>query len=155
MICTTLNFPKLIHQLEQDEGCMYEIYLYHLGNPTFGIGHLIDDDEPEYWQEVGTPVGRARVHEAFEADVQEAMRQCAKLYKAYDWDEFPGEVKSILINMMFNLGYGNLQKFRKMNSALNMHNWEGAAVEGRDSLWYTQVPNRAERLMSRMELVGE
>jgi len=83
------------------------------------------------------------------------MRQCAKLYKAYDWDEFPGEVKSILINMMFNLGYGNLQKFRKMNSALNMHNWEGAAVEGRDSLWYTQVPNRAERLMSRMELVGE
>ena len=155
MICTTLNFPKLIHQLEQDEGCMYEIYLDHLGNPTFGIGHLIDDDEPEYWQEVGTPVGRARVHEEFEADVQEAMRQCAKLYKAYDWDEFPGEVKSILINMMFNLGYGNLQKFRKMNSALNMHNWEGAAVEGRDSLWYTQVPNRAERLMSRMELVGE
>lgn len=155
MTCTTLNFPKLVHQLELDEGCVYEIYLDHLGNPTFGIGHLIDDDEPEYWQEVGTPVGRARVQEAFEVDVQEAIRRCEKLYKAYGWEEFPGEVKSILANMMFNLGYGNLQKFRRMNNALMMNDWERAAVEGRDSLWYNQVTNRAERLMSRMELVGE
>jgi lysozyme len=100
-------------------------------------------------------VGRARVQEAFESDVQTAMQQCAKLYDAYGWEEFPGEVKSILVNMIFNLGYGNLQKFRRMNNALMLNNWEKAAVEGRDSRWYNQVTNRAERLMRRLELVGE
>lgn len=31
---------------------------------------------------------------------------------------------------------------------------KAAAVEGRDSVWYKQVTNRAERLMSRLENVG-
>jgi lysozyme len=154
MTCTTLNLPKLLHQLEQDEGCVHEVYLDHLGYPTFGIGHLIDDDEPEYWLEVGTKVSPERVQEAFEQDVKETLKQCAALYKK-DWDDFPGEVKSILANMLFNLGYGNLQKFRRMNAALHMHNWTKAAVEGRDSRWYKQVTNRAERLMRRLELLDE
>jgi lysozyme len=58
-----------------------------------------------------------------------------------------------LTNMMFNLGPGNLAKFKKMNAALGEGDWEVAAIEGRDSLWYKQVTNRAERLMSRLEVV--
>ena len=34
-----------------------------------------------------------------------------------------------------------------------MHDWKLAAIEGRDSRWYKQVTNRAERLMSRLEKV--
>ena len=41
-----------------------------------------------------------------------------------------------------------------MNAALLDQNWKGAAKEGRDSKWYRQVPNRAERLMSRLENVS-
>ena len=33
--------------------------------------------------------------------------------------------------------------------------WKLAATEGRDSLWYRQVGNRAERLMKRLEDVAE
>jgi len=33
------------------------------------------------------------------------------------------------------------------------HDWAQAAVEGRDSRWHKQVPNRAERLMKRLEQV--
>ena len=40
-----------------------------------------------------------------------------------------------------------------MHAALNREDWAEAAKEGRDSLWYRQVPNRAERLMSRLENV--
>ena len=40
-----------------------------------------------------------------------------------------------------------------MNLALEMGDWKEAALEGRDSRWYNQVGNRAERLMVRLENV--
>jgi len=55
--------------------------------------------------------------------------------------------------MMFNLGRPRLSKFKKMTAALEMGDWKTAAIEGRDSRWYNQVGNRAERLMTRMENV--
>lgn len=154
MTCSKINLPKLRHQLEQDEGVVYEIYLDHLGNPTFGVGHLVTEEDPEYWMEVGTPVSEERVQQAFNSDVNIAMAECTALYEEY-WFNFPGEVKSILINMMFNLGRPRLSKFKKMNAAIKAGDWEEAAKEGRDSLWYRQVTNRAERLMRRMELVDD
>ena len=56
--------------------------------------------------------------------------------------------------MMFNMGRPRLSKFKNFNAAIEEHDGARAAVEGRDSLWYRQVTNRAERLMSRMENVG-
>jgi lysozyme len=55
--------------------------------------------------------------------------------------------------MMFNLGRPRLGKFKKFNAALEAGDWATAGVEGRDSLWYRQVGNRAERLMERLENV--
>ena len=57
--------------------------------------------------------------------------------------------------MMFNLGRPRLSKFRNMKKALDKRDWKLAAVEGRDSLWYRQASNRAERLMTRMENVTD
>ena len=42
-------------------------------------------------------------------------------------------------------------KFKKMKAAVDNRNWKEAAVQGRDSRWYNQVTNRAERLMQRLE----
>ena len=53
--------------------------------------------------------------------------------------------------MMFNMGRTRLSKFKKHNTALQGGDWKTAAAEGRDSRWYKQVTNRAERLMSRLE----
>ena len=39
---------RLRVELEIDEGRVESIYLDHLNLPTFGIGHLIKDDDPEY-----------------------------------------------------------------------------------------------------------
>ena len=66
----------------------------------------------------------------------------------------PQEVKEILINMMFNMGRPRLSKFKNFSRALYEQDWKQAAEEGRDSKWYQQVTNRAERLMTRMENVA-
>jgi GH24 family phage-related lysozyme (muramidase) len=146
-----MNRADVFEQLILDEGIRHEIYLDHLGYPTFGVGHLIVPSDPEYGAEIGSPVSEERVWEAFNQDLDDAISECKVLYPM--WDGFPEEVKQILVNMMFNMGRPNLSKFRKMNEHLASRNWKDAATEGRDSLWYRQVPNRAERLMSRLEVV--
>lgn len=146
------NRENLFKQLREDEGVVYEIYLDHLGYPTFGVGHLITENDIEYGQPVGTPVKFERVRSAFEMDLQITIEECIVLYGDH-WEEFPGEVQEIIANMMFNMGRPRLSKFKKMNAALLVGDWKEAAKEGRDSRWHKQVTNRAERLMSRLENV--
>ena len=51
-----MNIEQLRKELEVDEGVKYEIYNDHLGYPTFGIGHLVRDSDPEAGAALGTPV---------------------------------------------------------------------------------------------------
>ena len=144
-----LDKEKLKETLKIDEGVVYEIYNDHLGYATFGIGHLVLETDPEHGQTVGTPVSEERVNECFEKDVQTVIEDCKKLHDG--WDGYPQEVKQIIANMMFNMGLTRLSKFKNHNAALQSGNWKEAAKEGRDSRWYKQVTNRAERLMKRLE----
>ena len=41
----------------------------------------------------------------------------------------------------------------EIDKAIERNDWKQAAVEGRDSRWYNQVTNRAERLMTMLEEV--
>lgn len=147
-----MNKTAVFEQLKIDEGVVYEIYKDHLGYDTFGVGHLVLETDPEYGQAVGTPVSEERVRECFEHDLGISVAECVILYKD-QWESFPDEVQQILVNMMFNMGRTRLSKFKKMNLALSVGHWQLAAAEGRDSLWYRQVTNRAERLMTRLENV--
>lgn len=148
-----MNIEELYEQLKIDEGVVYKIYLDHLGYPTFGIGHLVLESDPEYGAEVGTPVSEERVMECFHRDIQVAIDECGILYGESQFSNFPEEVKQILVNMMFNLGRPRLSKFKNFNNALKHADWKTASVEGRDSLWFRQVGARAERLMNRLENV--
>jgi len=136
-----------------DEGKVNEIYLDHLGHPTFGIGHLVTVSDPEFGLSVGTKISEERIDEAFESDIRQSIRDCHAVFGPR-FDRFPSEVQEILVNMMFNLGRTRLAKFVRMRTALVSNDWKKAAAEGRDSLWYKQVTNRAERLMTRLENVS-
>ena len=146
-----MNIEQLKETLKIDEGVVYEIYSDHLGYPTFGIGHLVLEGDEEYGKSLGTPVSEARVDDCFEKDVEYVLNDCKILHE--DFDNYPEEVKQIIANMMFNMGRTRLTKFRKHNAALQEGDWKTAAIEGRDSRWYKQVTNRAERLMKRLEEV--
>ena len=143
-----MDLEKLRKQLEIDEGVKYEIYLDHLGYPTFGIGHLVIPSDKEYREDVGTRVSEERVKECFDKDVQSVLRDCSLLYK--DFDELPEEAKQIIANMMFNMGYTRLSKFKGMKRGVDTRDWNKAADEMVDSRWYKQVTNRANRLVERM-----
>ena len=147
-----MDIEKLREEIEYDEGNVEKIYLDHLGLPTFGIGHLIVESDPENGQEVGTPVSKDRVIDAFEQDVQTVLSDCAILYP--DFDELPEEAQQVIANMMFNMGRPRLSKFKGMKRGVDSRDWNAAADEMVDSAWYRQVTNRADRLVERMRALA-
>ena len=143
-----MDIEILKKELIQDEGVKYEVYLDHLGYKTFGIGHLCKATDPENDFEVGQEVSKERVDECFLADIEQVIEDCTILY-----DEFytlPEEAQLIIANMMFNLGRPRLSKFIRMRENVIKGSWKSAEEEMRNSRWFDQVPNRAERLCTRM-----
>jgi len=149
-----MNRNAVYDQLCIDEGVKYVIYNDHLGYPTFGIGHLITKSDEEFGRPIGTTVSPERVRSCFQRDLDTAISECNTLYGEREFGEFPDEVQQILVNMIFNMGRPRLSKFKKMYAALSKKDWKEAAKEGRDSRWYRQVTNRAERLMTRLENIS-
>ena len=147
-----MNIEKLREEIAADEGEVHEIYLDHLGLPTFGIGHLVRDDDPESGLPVGTPVDDDRVVSAFESDIETVLSDCNKLYS--DFDDLPEEAQRVIANMMFNMGRPRLSKFKGMKSGVDARDWDRAADEMVDSRWYRQVTNRADRLVERIRALA-
>ena len=109
-------------------------YRCSAGKLTIGVGHNLDA--------LGLPIHI--IDELFEYDLQNTIQDCASLYP--NWNELPDEIQMVLVDMCFNLGKAGLQKFKKMNRAVEDFNWVRMLEEMRDSRWYSQVKNRAVEL---------
>ena len=139
-----MNIEALREQLKIDEGVKYEIYKDHLGYPTFGIGHLITEDDPEHGEPDGTEISEDRVNEVFESDVATFVSESKILFP--DLDELPDVAQQVIVNMAFNMGRPRLSKFKNFIAGVNDRDWTRAAEEMMDSRWADQVGARATRL---------
>jgi len=142
----------LIGQIKEDlirhEGYVAEIYLDSEHLPTFGIGHLVVETDPEHTWPVGTPVTDERILNAFHEDCNAACTDASALF--LNFSSHPENVQRVLVNMAFNLGRSRLGKFKNMITAVNEGNYEKAADEMVDSKWYRQVKTRGVELVEIM-----
>ena len=65
---------KIKEDLIRHEGYVTEIYLDSEFLPTFGIGHLVTETDPEHSWPVGTPVTDDRILDVFHIDCGEAVK---------------------------------------------------------------------------------
>jgi GH24 family phage-related lysozyme (muramidase) len=130
-----------------EEGVKYEVYNDHLGYKTFGVGHLVRATDPENDMEVGTEVSKERVDECFEVDLYVAINDAEKFCDGMEVDD---NIKECVTHMVFQLGLPRLNKFRNFKQALVDGDIAKAQTEMKDSLWYRQTTNRAERLIEKM-----
>jgi len=143
-----MNMEKLMQELTDDEGCVYEIYEDHLGYATFGIGHLITEKDEEYGKPVGTPVSEERVEECFNQDIKIVCHELDM--KEPWWRNLDDTRQRVMANMCFNLGHPRLSNFKRFLAAMHTAQWETAAVEMMDSKWSSQVGDRALRLRDKV-----
>ena len=84
----------------------------------------------------------------FENDLEEAELIARKLVP--NFDSLSDNRKAILLDMAFNLGETRLAKFKNMLLAIAKEEYQKAADQMKDSLWYRQVGNRGVELVNLM-----
>ena len=102
-----MNKEILKEQIKRHEGEVLEIYEDSLGYLTFGVGHLVKENDPEYGQPVGTPVSQERVDEVYEHDFEKHVEETIHVFESKGGEDFyalPEDIQHVLVNMTFNLG---------------------------------------------------
>jgi lysozyme len=146
-------------QLIEHEGYRNSVYRDTKNKPTIGIGfNLTRQDAHSRLEKVGAQydlviAGKQKLTDEqirilFERDVKDAVASAKRCIRNYDAQ--PEEVKSIVIDMVFNLGEEGFRKFVNTRKHIEGRNYTLAAEEMKRSLWYKQVGNRGARLVEKM-----
>ena len=133
-------YEEIKEEIIKHEGKINKVYLDHLGNATFGVGHLVlpTDDLQE-----GVEYDDTKIMEFFERDFRQATNDAESFIKS---ENINPRAFGCVINMAFQLGLPRLLKFKNFQYHLNKCDYESASSEMLDSLWAKQTPNRANEL---------
>lgn len=142
---------NLIRQLKADEGTkkdsngLHVIYRCTAGARTIGYGHNLDASGETY-QTLTDEEAEALLN----TDIDKVERQLqAVLPWVFDLDDAR---LGVIMNMTFNMGIGTMQTFKNTLAFIQKGDYEKAARNMEKSAWYSQVGNRAKRLVRQMEL---
>jgi lysozyme len=146
----TMDVRELI---EKHEGRRNKPYKCPAGKMTIGVGYNFDDnplpsDIAAYLKKNGE-ITEDMIDRLLFISVGVAAFDCYKLFP--DFNNFSENRQAALTDWMFNLGYPKASKFYNAITAINAGNWQLAATHLSRSLWYEQVPNRAEEICKMIE----
>jgi len=148
----SIQRDELIEIVKEDlirhEGYVTEIYLCSENYPTFGIGHMVTEEDMENTWPVGTPVTDERILKVFSKDCEIAYTDACELVLNLAGQST--DAQRVVVNMAFNLGRNRLGKFKKFLKAVNEGSYDKAADEMIDSRWYSQVGRRSKELVEIM-----
>lgn len=134
------NKKRLIKSIKSHEGYSDSIYIDILGNPTIGFGHLVKKRDN---LTKNKKYSKKYLNQIFEKDLTKAIKHHNKIFSKYN---LPKKINEVLIEMIFQLGFKNILKFKKMLRALKKTNFKTASKEMISSKWYTQTPKRVKKL---------
>lgn len=137
---------KGLERLKLDEGLRLKPYICPAGKLTVGYGHVIQTHETSY---LNKEITQEQADKLLIEDVRFAELGVRRYFP--DFETFSPGRKDALINMVFNLGWGGFGKFKNFINYVNLERWEIAANSLKRSLWYSQVKNRAERIIQAIE----
>lgn len=139
--------------LRFDEGEKFTAYICTGGYLTCGIGHNLDADPAtdilKRTIKLGgkiTPVESAAL---FKRDLDRVIYQLTTKLNGYE--KMKPKYQVVLINMCFQLGFGGLLKFKNTLAAMRADKKDLVISNMKSSRWYSQTPNRVDRLISVIE----
>ena len=124
-----LTYETMRKMVQENEGRKDHLYLDHLGNLTGGVGHHF---------KVGTYLPEKAIDALFDHDFWSTRKDFRDLKELGGIGDIGPVRDFVLIDMLFNMGLGKMLKFKKMLKALHFADFEKAADEIKDSLYYRQ-----------------
>lgn len=135
--------------LEQDEGRRIWPYTDTRGHLTWGIGHLLGDEDASdgVAPDVAALIGQA-VDLQFQHDLATATAGMSFFPEFASLDPVR---QAALVDMAFNLGLHGLSTFTTFLGCVASQQWSAAATDLRGTLVYSQLPHRYERLATMIQ----
>lgn len=138
---------NLRDQLKRDEGEILHVYKDSRGILTAGVGHNLEAHH--ILLPVGTLIPQQQSDDWLDADLAGAK---GSLIEFIPWSVELDEIRfAVLWNMTFNMGALKLLQFHHMLGYAQSGDYTLAASEMLNSLWATQVGDRAKRLSVQLE----
>jgi lysozyme len=143
---------SLKNMIKAHEGWDNAPYKCSAGHWTIGWGHNMDANPlpkpiAEFLKNHGYILA-GHAEDLLEYDIVAAQKACRRLWPKFD--TFSERRQDALTDWVFNQGEGNskrgVRSFKKANAAINRGDWETAAKEMKDSVWYYQVGNRSREI---------
>ena len=134
-----MNIQDAMQMTKNFEGYSPHLYRCPAGYLTIGYGRNIEK----------RGISKEEAEFMFQNDYNNAINDLKVLLvkNSINMVNIPQDVFYALTDMMFNMGYDRLSKFKKLFSELKKGSYEGVAREMKDSKWYTQVGDRSKKLV--------
>ena len=131
---------SIIDDLKQEEGFRSHYYKDSRGFLTIGYGYNLDKGMSE-------KVASALLELMVEEKVIELKAAIPF------WNTLSQERKDVFVDMAYNMGTSGLLKFKNMLKAAEQGDIESVCNEMKNSAWYSQVGNRAVKLVEKYRKV--
>lgn len=130
---------SVMAMIKKHEGVRNEPYKDSVGLWTVGVGHLIGDGRslPPEWNRKFTD---QEIDALFAQDYQHHK---AMATKTPGWDMANDKGRAAMVDLAFNMGGSWFKRFKNAAAALASGDFNKAADELTDSVWYQQVKGRA------------
>ena len=141
-----MSKETLKEKIKIHEGFRDTIYLDTLHKKTIGYGHLIvhEDNFVE-----GKPYPKEELEALFDKDFEKGWELMIRFCSVNNLN-VSEEAQEVLCEMIFQMGYSGVGKFKNMIKALQNKEYKVASIEMLDSRWAKQTPNRANELSQHM-----
>ena len=124
--------------IQKHEGFRDKLYYCTAGKPTIGWGRNLSDK----------PVPKDVLDLLFRHDLDDAIKDAKLALGEVYFNMLPDNVKVVLIDMVFNMGYTKLLGFRQFLQACRAQNWQIARTELLNSKAAKDLPVRYNELAS-------
>lgn len=133
---------ELEDQIIRHEGVRLHPYVCPAGFLTIGVGRNLEaqgitPDEADF---------------LLQNDIQDSLSDLRTIFE--NFDQFTPARQKALIDLRFNLGPDRFRTFKRMIAAVKAGDWNLAAAELKDSLWWTQVQEERRETLYRQILTG-
>ena len=138
-----MSKESLKERIKLHEGYRLEPYTDTLGYLTGGVGHRIMPNEE-------VPTTKEGWMKLFDSDFQSAWKFMERFCEENNLRVISDNAKEVLCEMIYQMGFSGVSKFKNMIKALQNRDYKLASIEMLDSRWAKQTPNRAKELSDHM-----
>lgn len=135
---------SIIDFTAKSEGFSSTPYRCPAGYMTIGYGRNLDANPLDIDE-----ISEDDAYALLEEDLERVYDQLARKFPWFTSCEL--YVQAVLLDMTFNMGIGDISKFKDMLAACKAGDDAKMIAEMKDSRWYKQVGNRSKGLVLRIE----